>query len=108
MKMVTAIINKNDTDMVCDSLRHAGFSFTKIASSGGFLTRGNTTILLGVEDEQLETALDIIRRNCRQRTAPMPSAVQGYVGRPFAPATASVPVGGATVFVYTVDHFEKM
>ena len=94
--------------MVCDSLRHAGFSFTKIASSGGFLTRGNTTILLGVEDEQLETALDIIRRNCRKRTAPMPSAVQGYVGRPFAPATASVPVGGATVFVYTVDHFEKM
>lgn len=108
MKMITAIINKTDTDMVCDSLRHAGFSFTKIASSGGFLTRGNTTILLGVEDEQLETALDIIRRNCRQRTAPMPSAVQGYVGRPFAPATASVPVGGATVFVYTVDHFEKM
>lgn len=108
MKMITAIINKTDADMVCESLRYAGFSFTKIASTGGFLSAGSMTILLGTEDDQLEKAMDIIRRNCRKRTAPMPSAMQGYLGRPFAPATASVPVGGATVFVYTVDHFEKM
>ena len=67
MKLITAIINKRDSGEVCHSLSEAGFYFTKIATSGGFLSTGNVTLLIGTEDEKVEGALDIIRKNSAQR-----------------------------------------
>ena len=68
MKMLTAIINKNDEDIVCDALREEGFTFTKMASTSGFLRSGNTTLLMGTEDDKVDLALQIIRKNCEKRT----------------------------------------
>ena len=50
MKMITAIINNNDSDAVCSGLRDGGFYFTKMSTTGGFLRSGNTTLLMGTED----------------------------------------------------------
>lgn len=109
MKMITAIINNNDSDAVCSGLREGGFYFTKMSTTGGFLRSGNTTLLMGTEDDRVAKALDIIRANSRKRTveAPLPMMPGGMdleMGLPMS----SVAVGGATVFVTAVEQFEKM
>ncbi|HPS42193.1 MAG TPA: cyclic-di-AMP receptor [Anaerolineaceae bacterium] len=62
MKMIIAIVNDEDTDNVTHSLTNASFRVTTIASTGGFLRRGLTTLLCALEDEKLTEALDTIRR----------------------------------------------
>lgn len=109
MKMITAIINSNDSDAVCSGLHEGGFYFTKMSTTGGFLRSGNTTLLMGTEDDRVSQALDIIRANSRKRTveAPLPMMPGGMdleMGLPMS----SVAVGGATVFVTAVEQFEKM
>ena len=53
MKLIMAIVNKKDVKSVCQALMKDGFQFTKISSTGGFLTVGNTTIIIGTEDDKL-------------------------------------------------------
>jgi uncharacterized protein YaaQ len=85
MKLIIAILRDVDNEPVSHALTTAGFRVTLIASTGGFLRRGSTTLLIGVDDEQLENALGIIRTNC---------------------APASEPgVKRATIFVLKVDQF---
>lgn len=111
MKMMFAIINRDDAEDVCDSLRENGFMFTVIASTGGFLRSGNRTLLMGVEDEKCEQVLEIIKKNCAQRKAQVPNLI--YADRGPIPsfgtgiATREVTVGGATVFVTDVEKFVK-
>jgi uncharacterized protein YaaQ len=63
MKMIIAIVRDRDTDPVSRALTTADFRVTHIASTGGFLRRGNSTLFVGLEDEKVEEALDIIRKN---------------------------------------------
>ena len=106
MKMITAIINKKDAGKVCSALIDSGFYFTKTASSGGFLTIGNTTLIIGVEDDKVGEVLDIIRTHSSRRT----ETVTGMIGEAMTSTVVptQVVVGGATVFVTNVDLFEKM
>ena len=106
MKMITAIINKRDAAEVCESLSKAGFSFTKMATVGGFLTAGNTTLLIGTEDHMVSPALEIIRTHCSRRVEPVHAS--DHTGVTTIAYPAQVTVGGATVFVTDVEHFEKM
>lgn len=64
MKLIIAIIRDVDTDPVSRALMEADLRVTQIASTGGFLRRGNSTLLIGLEDEQVDTALNIIRQHC--------------------------------------------
>ena len=59
MKLITAVIGKKDLNPVCDALREAGYSFTKIPTSGGFLRNSNMTLLIGVEDDKLAHAVEL-------------------------------------------------
>jgi uncharacterized protein YaaQ len=61
MKMIIAIVNDNDSESVSQALTKSSFRVTTIASTGGFLRRGQTTLLCGVEDDQLNKALEVIR-----------------------------------------------
>jgi uncharacterized protein YaaQ len=61
MKMIIAIVNDDDSDRVSKSIIGSGFRVTTIASTGGFLRKGKTTMLSGVEDDQLEKALGVLR-----------------------------------------------
>ncbi|MEG2015549.1 MAG: cyclic-di-AMP receptor, partial [Oscillospiraceae bacterium] len=54
MKLLIAIVNKDDTNKVSDGLMDAGFIITKLATTGGFLRSGNTTMIMGVSDEKLD------------------------------------------------------
>ena len=107
MKMITAIINKKDAGEVCDSLAEGGYTFTQMASTGGFLKAGNVTLLIGVDDEKVDGALDMIRKHCARRMEHVPAVVNGNV-RAYGYYKTEVAVGGATVFVTPVERFEKM
>ncbi|MEN6434398.1 MAG: cyclic-di-AMP receptor [Anaerolineaceae bacterium] len=70
MKLILAIVRDVDNDHVSHSLTSANFKVTCIASTGGFIRRGNSTLLVGTEDEKVNEALDIIRNNLTQPTEP--------------------------------------
>jgi uncharacterized protein YaaQ len=63
MKLIIAIVPDNETDAVSHALTSSNFRVTQIASTGGFLRRGHSTLLVGLEDEQVEDALGIIRKS---------------------------------------------
>ena len=108
MKMITAIVNYKDTNKVCQALSTNGFEHTRLATTGGFLRAGNTTLLMGVEDERLEEALEIIHHNCKKRKEAVSDASRAEM---LTGAHGQVPgeviVGGAIVFVTEVQRFEK-
>ena len=64
MKLIIAIIHDEDNDRVSRMLTSENFRVTMIASTGGFLRSGRSTLLIGVKDERLERALQILRENC--------------------------------------------
>lgn len=70
MKMIIAILRDVDNDPVSHALTAANFRVTVIASTGGFLRRGNTTLLVGTDDEKVESALNIIRAACTPPSEP--------------------------------------
>ena len=111
MKLIVAIVQDEDAGRVVSELMDKGFGVTKLATTGGFLRAGNTTLISGVEDDKLDTALGVIEKICKSReqitasTAPMGGgAAQGV----FVPYPIRVTVGGATVFVLEVSQFIKV
>ena len=64
MKMIIAILRDADNEPVSHALTSANFRVTTIASTGGFLHRGQTTLLIGTDDDQVTSALNLIKQNC--------------------------------------------
>ncbi|NMC12576.1 MAG: hypothetical protein GYA34_06805, partial [Chloroflexi bacterium] len=61
MKMIIAIIRYSDNDPVSQGLISSGFRVTRIASTGGFLRRGSTTLIIGVADDKVDEAIQVIK-----------------------------------------------
>jgi|SRR6476469_8332514 uncharacterized protein YaaQ len=61
MKLVLAVVANNVAEALTDALLAAGFRTTRLASTGGFRREGNTTIMMGVEDEDVEPVLAILK-----------------------------------------------
>ena len=107
MKMVMAVVQDSDAARLIEHLTDGRFGVTKLASTGGFLKSGNTTLMIGVEEERLEELIGIIEKVCRPRkqvVTPFP----GGPGDAYVPYPIEVTVGGATVFVLNVERFEKI
>ena len=107
MKMITAIVNKEDSKNACNELIKAGFSVTRLSTTGGFLMAGNMPLMIGTDDEKVDECIGLISKCCKQRTEVVPSTASYGIGV----ATAyplQVTVGGATVFVTNVERFEKL
>lgn len=67
MKLLIAIVQDEDAHMLMDDLSENGFRMTKLASTGGFLKAGNTTLLLGIDEDRVDEALRIIEEDCKSR-----------------------------------------
>ena len=109
MKLVVAIVHSEDASALVAALLDKEFRATRLQSSGGFLKQSNATVILGVDDDQVETVLDVVRETCHARTQvvnPMPPIMEP--GEFFMPYPLEVEVGGATVFVLPVDRFERL
>lgn len=61
MKLVLAVISNQAADRITDALLAAGFRTTRLASTGGFRREGNTTLMMGLDDEDVEPVLAILR-----------------------------------------------
>ena len=77
MKLLIVIVNKDDGSVVQSSLTSEGYSVTRLATSGGFLKSGNTTFLIGVENDRVSACIDLIGQCSRKRTQMMPN-YSGY------------------------------
>ena len=107
MKLLFAVVQNSDQKALTRALIEHEISVTKIASSGGYLSGGNTTLMIGVQSDRLQDALDIIREKSSRRhtvTAPMT-----YI--PHNTDSTAMPmevvIGGATVFVVDASQYYK-
>ena len=107
MKLITAIVNKEDSKNVCNELIKAKFYVTRLATTGGFLMSGNTTLICGTQDERVDKAISIIGEFSKKRTQMVPSTASYGVGM-YTSFPVEVQVGGATIFVLDVEKFLKL
>ncbi len=87
MKLLIAIVNDVDAGAVIEQLVSRQYRVTRVASTGGFLRRGNVTLLVGVEEQQVHPAIDVLRETC---SPPDPGQHR------------------ATIFVVDAPHFEQI
>ncbi len=109
MKLTYAIVHDEDSPRLMAELNKSGYRVTKLNSSGGFLRSGNTTLMIVVEDNQLDEVLGIVRKYSSSRKAAINTNVTpSSMGGAYIPYPVEVTIGGATVFVLNVEYFEKM
>ena len=109
MKLMYIIVRQDNESDVINALLAEHFVITKLATSGGFLRKGNTTLFSCVEDDKLDKAISIIKNECGERQKiqvdmpiNLPSTAINYTTVP-----TSIEVGGATIIVTDVYRFEK-
>jgi uncharacterized protein YaaQ len=109
MKLIIAIVQDDDAGDLIDIITDGGYRVTKLATTGGFLKAGNTTLMIGVDKEQVDHVVQVIEDECRTRkqVVTSPSPVAGSTGV-YVPYPVEVEVGGATIFVVDVDKFVKI
>lgn len=108
MKMVIAIVQDDDAIDLVETLTEKKFGVTKLATTGGFLKAGNTTLMVGVEDDKVNEVIDITKEICEKRkeiviSSPFSGNSETYMQYPI-----EIEVGGATVFVIDVDKFIRI
>lgn len=110
MKLIIAIVQDEDSSRLLTKLMEEGFGVTKLATTGGFLRSGNTTLLLGVEETRLDEAVKAIESVCksRQQISGAASYPGGGVASSYASQPVNVTIGGATLFILSVDQFMKI
>ena len=107
MKLITAIVNKDDSTAVQSALTSGGFSVTRLATTGGFLMSGNVTFIIATEDEKVDGAIALIAEQSKQRKQLVPSTTSYGMGVTNA-YPLEVTVGGATIIVQDIVRFEKV
>lgn len=108
MKLIIAVVNKDDSSKLTVNLNKAGFMSTKLSTTGGFLKTGNVTFLIGVEEEKVDSCLDIMRDCCSKRTQMVSTGAGSHIDQFFTSLPVEITVGGATVFVVDIEKFVKM
>lgn len=104
MKLIISVVNDKDAAGLMATLVKEGYRATKLSSTGGFLREGNTTFLMGVEDNQVEDVISKIKEVCHARqqlVPPLPPLVgmtESYVSYPL-----EVTVGGAMIFILDIE-----
>jgi uncharacterized protein YaaQ len=88
MKLIFTIISDTDNEPVSQALITAGFRVTRIASTGGFFRRGSSTLVMGVDDDKVDPAIEVVRKSVS------PTPEHG--------------LHGATIFVLNVEDYTQI
>lgn len=103
-----AVVQDKDSNRLSSALVKANFKATKLASTGGFLRSGNTTFIIGTETPRVNQLLNVIKENCESREQMVaPISPMGGNADSYVPHPVEVEVGGATVFVLSVEEFKQ-
>lgn len=110
MKLIIAIVQDEDSKEVIEALTEENYRVTKLATTGGFLKSGNTTLMVGIEEEKVQDVIDVIKKICKKRkeTLVTSTSLGGSEGGYMQQYPVQINVGGATVFVVDVDQFVKI
>lgn len=108
MKLILAVIQKEDEDALSDALEQENIGATRIGSSGGFLRAHNVTLMVAVDDARVEQVLSLMREHCKPRTKHLNPVLPSLEARERFLGSVPVQVGGATVFVLNLDRMEKI
>ncbi|MGI6642936.1 MAG: cyclic-di-AMP receptor [Bacillota bacterium] len=108
MRLIISVVQDKDAPRLIESLVKEGFSATKLASTGGFLREGNSTVLIGVDDGQTDRVLEVIKKTCQAREQLVTPITPVGPGESYVPYPVGVVVGGATVFILPVERFVKV
>lgn len=108
MKLLICIVQDSDSAILMEDLVENEFRVTKLSSTGGFLRSGNTTLLLGVEDDQVDQVLEIIRKDCKKRKT-VTTANSGHIATGVYPSVPiQITIGGATIFQLDIDEMYRL
>ena len=97
MKFTLTVVRDDDANKVVDALTAHGFYVTRLASTGGFLRMGNTVLLSGVEDDQLDQMLKTIQTHAEIHVQP-----------PASHSSQETRVSRAVVFVLGLEQLVKL
>ena len=95
MKLIIAVVQDEDAQKLILKLMKAGYGVTKLATTGGFLKSGNTTLFIGVEDEEVNEVVELIKNICVSKKVETDEKAQ-------------VTVGGANLFVIDIDQYIRI
>jgi uncharacterized protein YaaQ len=102
VKLIICIVSNKDVNALLEELVRKKYRATKLASTGGFLKEGNTTLLIGIEADQVENIFEIIEKKCRSRKQ-LVTPISTGLAETFVPYPMEVTVGGATIFLVDVE-----
>lgn len=94
MKLIIAIVQDDFTPKVIKSLTNNNYRTTKLSSTGGFLKSGNTTLLIGVEDDKVDEVVKLIEDECKDK-----KVMKGK---------NEITVSGANLFILNMDNFKRI
>lgn len=104
--LLVAIVQEQDVDVVERALDVMGVHITQLATSGGFLGRRNSTLVIGIREEEKQKVITILKNYCRQRMEYISIPMEGSP-LPLA-APMAITVGGARVFALPVERYEEI
>ncbi len=109
MKAIIAVVQGQDTTRLSNALRQNSIPFTTVDSTGGFLRERNATFLIGIQDEAMDKLMEVLATNCHTRNEYVSSYPSAFDPAEFyLPRPIEVQVGGASVWVLDVEHFEPL
>lgn len=106
MKLIISIVSNKDVDTVLDLLGKSGFSATKVSTTGMFLESGHTCLFIGVENEKVETALEVLKGSVTKRVVRQ-HGVQSTITGTLLKQPVDVEEYGGVAFVIDVEDFVK-
>lgn len=108
MKLIIAIVQDQDSGVLANALTDAEIGATQLKSTGSFLRSGNTTFLIGVEEEKIDDTLSIIKENCKTREQLVASPANHDITLELTGIfPIEVEVGGAVVFIVPVEQLHR-
>jgi CPA1 family monovalent cation:H+ antiporter len=103
--LMAVVIQEVDLENALGSLNKLGFSVARLSSTGGFLSRRNVTLLVGVQEGRTDVAVKALKNSCQRRVEFVSSPLRG--GTFPMPTPTQVTVGGATVFMFEVESYDE-
>lgn len=104
-RLMAAVIQEADLESVLTTMSKLGFSVARLSSTGGFLSRKNVTLLVGIQEGREEAAVKVLRNSCKRRVEFVSSPMRGSAFP--LPTPMQVTVGGATVFLFEVESYDE-